>query len=88
MMNNMRTALLVIDMQNDFVLPEGVLCVEESMSTVPAIKSLLDFARNEKWFVIHVIRVHDSKGFNVDKTRFCLFENGGMGYCVEGSFGA
>jgi nicotinamidase-related amidase len=41
------TSLIVIDMQNDFVKPEGALCVPDAIKTVPAIKNLLDkFRRN------------------------------------------
>ena len=40
------TALLVIDMQNDFLLPGRPLCVDGAMPTVPQIKKLLDYARN------------------------------------------
>ena len=37
------TALLVIDMQNDFLLPGRPLCVDGAMPTVPQIKKLLDY---------------------------------------------
>lgn len=84
----MKIALLIIDMQNDFVQKEGVLCVDGAYSTIPLVKKLLDFARNKSWNVIHVIREHDKYGINVDKTRRHLFENGKKGYCVAGTFGA
>ncbi|MCQ2598586.1 MAG: cysteine hydrolase [Treponema sp.] len=78
----MKTALLIIDMQKDFVLPGRTLCVDGALPTVPAIRKLLDFARKSGWTVIHVIREHDEKGINVDKPRRHLFQNGGKGYCV------
>ena len=37
MKNN--TALLIIDMQNDFLLPGRPLCVDGAMPTVPQIKN-------------------------------------------------
>jgi nicotinamidase-related amidase len=40
-----RTALVVIDMQNDFVKQGGNLLVPEAEATVPAIKGLVNFAR-------------------------------------------
>lgn len=40
-----RTALIVVDMQNDFVDPRGSLCVDSARATVPAIARLRDFAR-------------------------------------------
>ena len=39
------TAVIVVDMQNDFVKPDGNLVVEDASKTVPAIKSLLASAR-------------------------------------------
>lgn len=82
------TALLVIDMQNDFLLPGRPLYVDGAMPTVPQIKKLLDYARSNAWTVIHVIREHDINGNNVDKPRRYLFENGREGYCVAGTEGA
>lgn len=39
------TALIVVDMQNDFVEPEGALFVPEAPKTLPAIRRLLEKAR-------------------------------------------
>lgn len=40
------TALVVVDMQNDFVTPGGALVVPDAAATVPIIRSLLDRARS------------------------------------------
>ncbi len=40
-----KTALIVVDMQNDFVKPEGALLVEAAEETVPRIRQLLTSAR-------------------------------------------
>ncbi|HYZ79674.1 MAG TPA: isochorismatase family cysteine hydrolase [Solirubrobacteraceae bacterium] len=40
-----RTALIVMDMQNDFVADGGSLRVPDAQSTIPAITTLLDLAR-------------------------------------------
>jgi nicotinamidase-related amidase len=40
-----RTALVVVDMQNDFVHQGGGLLVPDAETTIPAIKRLLEFAR-------------------------------------------
>ncbi len=40
-----RTALLVMDMQNDFVKPEGRLVVPAAKETIPNIRRLVDSAR-------------------------------------------
>lgn len=81
-------ALLIIDMQNDFLLPDRPLYVDGAMPTVPQIKKLLEYARSNAWTVIHVIREHDINGINADKPRRYLFENGREGYCVAGTEGA
>lgn len=82
------TALLIVDMQRDFVEPEGALTVAGAASTVPAVATLLAHARKCGWLVVHVIRRHDREGRNADITRRHLFADGGKGYCVEGSRGA
>jgi nicotinamidase-related amidase len=41
------TAVLVIDMQNDFVKPEGQLVVEAASETVPRIQKVLAAARSQ-----------------------------------------
>ncbi len=58
------TALLIIDMQNDFLLPGRPFYVNGARPTVPQIKKLLDFSRSNDWTVIHIIREHDKYGIN------------------------
>jgi nicotinamidase-related amidase len=41
-----KTALIIVDMQNDFVKSEGKLVVQAAEATVPHIKTLLKTARN------------------------------------------
>jgi nicotinamidase-related amidase len=83
----MNTAVLVIDMQNDFVLPGAPLCVSGAKATVPAIAQLLDHARANGWTVIHIIRQHNASGCDAEPFRRQLFENG-SGFCVKGTRGA
>ena len=40
-----KTAVIVIDMQNDFVKPDGALVVPAASEAVPHIQQLLDAAR-------------------------------------------
>ena len=47
------TALIVIDMQNDFVEPGGSLLVPEAEATLPAIQSLLALARASRMRVVY-----------------------------------
>lgn len=47
------TALLIVDMQNDFVDPRGALCVAAAAATVPAIARLRAFARTHGMPVVY-----------------------------------
>jgi nicotinamidase-related amidase len=47
------TALVVIDMQNDFVKQGGSLLVPDAEATIPAIESLLDLARGSRMRVVY-----------------------------------
>lgn len=42
-----KTAVVVIDMQNDFVKPDGALHVPAAKETIPNIQALLDVARSQ-----------------------------------------
>ena len=53
-----RTALLVIDMQNDFVKKGGSLLVPEAEATVPAIRRLLELARASRMRVVYSQDTH------------------------------
>ena len=53
-----RTALLVVDMQNDFVTEGGSLRVPDAEATVPAIQRLLGFAREHGVRVIYTQDTH------------------------------
>jgi nicotinamidase-related amidase len=48
-----KTALIIIDMQNDFVHEGGSLVVDSAKETVPYIKSLVDKARKNKVIVCY-----------------------------------
>ncbi len=52
-----KTALLIIDMQNDFVKPEGALVVDAARETIPNIQHLLTMARE---YDVHVAYTQDT----------------------------
>ena len=54
-----RTVLLIGDMQNDFVTEGGALVVPEAEETVPAIRKLLDLARDSGMRVVFVQDTHN-----------------------------
>ena len=80
-------AILVIDMQNDFVDPKGKLCVAGAKATIPDIQKLLAYGRTKNWKIVWVIRPHRSSGVDVDAPRIPLFLDGKGGYCVPGTWG-
>ena len=54
-----RTVLLIGDMQNDFVTEGGTLVVPSAEGTVPAIRKLLDLARDTGMRVVFVQDTHN-----------------------------
>ena len=54
-----RTALIIGDMQNDFVKEGGTLAVPTAEGTLPAIKKLLDLARDSGMRVVFVQDTHE-----------------------------
>lgn len=53
------TALIVIDMQNDFVEQGGSLLIPDAKATIPAIRALLDLARATGMRVVYSQDTHD-----------------------------
>ena len=53
-----RTALIIVDMQNDFVKEGGSLVVPDAEATIPKIKSLLDLARESGMKVVFTQDTH------------------------------
>lgn len=56
------TALICIDMQNDFLAPDSPLCVKGGMACLPHVRAAVQAAREAKVPVIWVIREHDPSG--------------------------
>ncbi len=53
-----KTAVIVVDMQNDFVKPGGKLVVPSAKDTIPSIRKLLDRAREKNVLVIYTKDTH------------------------------
>jgi len=53
------TALIVVDMQNDFVKPGGALVVPTAAQTIPAIQLLLALARSHRNAVFYTQDTHE-----------------------------
>lgn len=82
-----RQALLCVDMQNDFCLPESPLNVAGAMKCLPRVHNAINIARNKKIPIIWVIREHHPSGTDVERFRSEMFSNG-TGATVKGTRGA
>lgn len=83
---NRKTALLIIDMQNDFLSPESRLFLDGCAAIIPAVKELAQAARKKGWPVIYVIREHLAGSEDIEKFRLPLFAQ--RPFCLTGSWGA
>ena len=82
-----RTALLIIDMQNDFCLPGAPFYVNGALVVAGKIKEALEACRRYKLPVVHVIRQYQQDGSDVEITRYPYFMKVGGGV-VKGTKGA
>ncbi len=53
------SALIVVDMQNDFVKPGGALIVSEAKETIPAVQHMLALARRSRMAVFYTQDTHE-----------------------------
>ena len=81
-----QSALLIIDMQNDFVLDGAPLNVAQAQSVIPKILEILRRFRAGNQPVFHVLRVHRRDGSDVEIIRQDLFKK--HPFAVEGTHGA
>ncbi len=81
-----QAALLIIDMQNDFVLDGAPLRVAQARTIVPKIYEVLTEFRKKRSPVFHILRVHRRDGSDVEITRQELFRK--HPFAVEGTHGA
>lgn len=87
MLAHAENAILVIDMENDFVLPNSPMRVAGAYATLPAIKKFLDYGRSNDWAVIYIYRIHRISGVDAELFRRHFFEEG-KPFCIEGTRGA
>ena len=80
-------AIIVVDMQNDFVLPDAQMCVRGAFDTLPAIKKFLEYGRANNWAIIYAYRVHRPSGIDAELFRRHYFEEG-KPFCIPGTKGA
>jgi nicotinamidase-related amidase len=85
-MDKQRYALIIIDMQNDFVLPGSPACVAGAYDTLPAGRRLLEAFRSKKLPVFHVVREYRADGSDIEMNRLDGFLREGR-YLVPGTKG-
>ncbi|NYT21754.1 MAG: cysteine hydrolase [Methanomicrobiales archaeon] len=81
-----RSALLIIDMQNDFVQEGAPLRVRDAGTIVERVRQVLEVFRRSRLPVFHVLRVHRSDGSDVEIFRREIFRQ--TPFAVEGTKGA
>jgi nicotinamidase-related amidase len=79
-------ALVTIDVQNDF-LPGEPLEVKGTKEIVPGIIQLLKLFRDQHKTIVHIVRLYNEDGTNVDISRRRKIESG-MKALIPGSPGA
>jgi nicotinamidase-related amidase len=81
-----RSALLIIDMQNDFVKEGAPLCVRKAGEIVEPLRHVLGVFRSLNLPVFHVLRIHRRDGSDVEIFRQEIFRK--TPFAVEGTPGA
>jgi nicotinamidase-related amidase len=82
-----RSALLTIDVQEDFTLPGAPAEIRGTWDRLPAMRRLLDAYREYKLPIVHVVRLYAYDGSNADLCRRESIERGAR-IVVPGSSGA
>ena len=70
------SALISIDVQNDFVLDDAPARIPGTLEAVPAMRKMIQSFRDSDLPVIHVIRLYLPDGSNVDLCRRAAVERG------------
>ena len=64
-----KIALIMIDMQNDFVLPNAPQCIDGAVAIIPNLQKVLDTFRDKLLPIFHVYREYRENGSDIEKTR-------------------
>lgn len=81
------SALLIIDVQRDTTLAGAAFEIPGTLETVPCIKDLVQVYRDVGLPIVHVIRLYNKDGSNVDLCRRRAVEDGKQ-LIISGSDGA
>ncbi|CAK8574658.1 unnamed protein product [Lathyrus sativus] len=83
-----QTALLVIDMQKDFIEDGSPMLVQGGKDIVPNVIKAVEVARKRGILVVWVVREHDPLGRDVELFRRHRYRTGKVGPTAKGSEGA
>lgn len=78
MINPKQTALLVIDMQNDFVEEGAVLEVPTTRNNLKEYKEFIDFCRKKGVMIIYTRHCYDAKKNPIEARLFPQLKKGGL----------
>jgi nicotinamidase-related amidase len=81
-------ALLTIDTQNDFTLPNARFAITGTFEIVPKMRHVLHAFRSARKPIIHVIRIYNTDGSNVDLCRRRAVTELGKKLVIAGTQGA
>jgi nicotinamidase-related amidase len=81
-------ALLTIDTQNDFTHPNSPFAITGTFEIVPKMRQVLHVFRSTGRPIIHVIRIYNSDGSNVDLCRKRAVTEMGSKLVIAGTQGA
>ncbi|PNY00315.1 peroxyureidoacrylate/ureidoacrylate amidohydrolase [Trifolium pratense] len=82
------TALLVIDMQKDFIEDGSPMLVKGGKDIIPNVIKAVEVARQRGILIVWVVREHDPLGRDVELFRRHLYTSGNVGPTSKGSEGA
>jgi len=71
-----RIALITIDAQRDFILPSAPASVSGAVSTVPAMRRMIEAFREAGAPIVHAVRLYRCNGSNVDLCHRASIESG------------
>src|SRR5438128_4855516 len=81
-----RTALLIIDMQNDMAHTDGRAFMPDAAHKIEPMAAILDAFREAREPVIHVVRSYRPDTWDVERFRSPAFQ-AGRGFLVENTWG-
>jgi nicotinamidase-related amidase len=81
-----KPALLIIDMQNDFVCESAPMQMPGAKPVITSIRQVLEVFRKKGYPVFHVVRVHRGDGSDVEIFRREIFKS--VPFAVEGTKGS